>query len=75
PALSVDPKDYYVQTPEVKDPDGGTTKTSVDGAGVVVRIEKNWPDGDKTEVVVDTETNTARVTETPKGEPNLPSVT
>ncbi|WP_162255745.1 MBG domain-containing protein, partial [Secundilactobacillus odoratitofui] len=58
-----------------KDPDGGVTRTQVDGSGAITQITKDWPDGDKTVVDISTDTNTARVTETPKGEPNLPSVT
>ncbi|WP_162255748.1 hypothetical protein, partial [Secundilactobacillus odoratitofui] len=39
------------------------------------QITKDWPDGDKTVVDINTDTNTATVTETPKGEPSLPAET
>ncbi|KRK96880.1 hypothetical protein FD04_GL001730 [Secundilactobacillus odoratitofui DSM 19909 = JCM 15043] len=73
PALSVDPKDYYVITP-TKDPDGGTTITKTDGSGAITQIVKNWPDGDKTVIDIDTDTNVVTTTETPKGQPSLTPV-
>ncbi|WP_010623164.1 mucin-binding protein, partial [Paucilactobacillus suebicus] len=51
---------YQVTTKEVftttvtNDPDGGTTTTTTDGHDEVTEIVKNWPDGDKTDVVITT---------------------
>ncbi len=57
------------------DPDGGKTITKTDGSGAIIQIEKDWSDGDKTVVDIDTDTNVATVTETPKGKPSLTPVT
>ncbi|HBF74845.1 MAG TPA: hypothetical protein DDW71_06260, partial [Lactobacillus sp.] len=57
------------------DPDGGKTITKTDGSGAIIQIEKDWGDGDKTVVDIDTDTNVATVTETPNGKPSLTPVT
>lgn len=72
-ALSVT-KDGYYTTKTTNDIDGGTTTTKVDGSGAVTEINKNWSDGDKTNVKI-TETGDAVFTETPNGQPSLPSKT
>lgn len=73
-AVSVDPADNYVTT-TTNDPNGGTTTTTVNGNGEVTKIDKTWPDGDKTHVEIDTNTNVVTVTETPNGEDPLAPVT
>ncbi|NLR18561.1 LPXTG cell wall anchor domain-containing protein, partial [Lactobacillus sp. LC28-10] len=67
-------KDGYYVTTTTKDPDGGTTDTKVDGSGAVTQIDKTWGDGDKTKVTID-KTGNAVFTETPNGQPSLPSQT
>ncbi|WP_010623364.1 hypothetical protein, partial [Paucilactobacillus suebicus] len=83
--ISVDPDDYY-ETTTTDDPDGGTTTTTTDGHDEVTEIVKNWPDGDKTDVIITTTptdptdpdsltTSELTVTETPNGEDPLTPVT
>ncbi|WP_461240502.1 LPXTG cell wall anchor domain-containing protein [Paucilactobacillus sp. N302-9] len=74
PGVSVNPEDYY-DTTKTPDPDGGTTTTTTDGKGNIVKIDKDWPDGDKTHIEIDTDTNVITVTETPNGESPLDPVT
>ena len=57
------------------DPDGGTTTVTKNPDGDVTDINKTWPDGDKTHVHVDNNTGEETVTETPHGQPSLPTVT
>ncbi|WP_203649289.1 MBG domain-containing protein [Secundilactobacillus yichangensis] len=63
----------YNQT-TTNDVDGGETIIKTDGSGKVVQIEKHWPDGDKTVVIID-DTGDATFTETPNSQPNLPTQT
>ncbi len=72
--VSTTKDDYYTNT-TTEDPNGGKTITKTDGSGSIVQIEKDWPDGDKTVVDIDTDTNVVTVTETPKGQPSLTPVT
>ncbi|MGL0749572.1 LPXTG cell wall anchor domain-containing protein [Secundilactobacillus paracollinoides] len=74
-AISVDPSDYFVTGEPVTDPDGGTTTTTKDGNGNVVKIDKTWPDSDQTQVDVDTDTNEITTTETPNGQDPMTPVT
>jgi len=68
------PADGYYVTTTTTDVDGGQTKTTVDGSGAVTQVDKTWPDGDQTVVVID-KTGNAVFTETPNGQPGLPSQT
>ncbi|WDF83723.1 KxYKxGKxW signal peptide domain-containing protein [Lacticaseibacillus pabuli] len=66
--LSVTPEDYY-QTTTTNDPDGGVTTVTTNGNHKVTTIDKTWPDGDESYVVIDVDTGIAYFTETPKGGP------
>ncbi|WP_125709193.1 KxYKxGKxW signal peptide domain-containing protein [Lacticaseibacillus porcinae] len=64
--LSVSPKDFFTTT-TTNDPDGGTTTTKTNGDGDITTIDKDWPDGDRSHVNINTDTGVATIIETPKG--------